>query len=303
MNKTPLQVLIVEDDYREAESILNILKSEVFEVDFNSHIVHTAMDAIKEANSGTYDLVLLDLMLPESINKEADISGSTILTELKKRSPATKFVIYSNYLSSDITRNIRPIIGEADFIFKKPFAKEHLNESLVSVLREFLPKTDGSEQKPQAELIIPVRQTLTVVNNQVTALFRQNPELLRTIDPIMFEQVIADLFAEEGYEVVLTPPRADGGKDIYVSKTDPLTQTLFLVECKRYVPPNSVGVEIIRQLYGVVQQERASGGVVVTTSYFTRPAVEFAETVPYQLFLRDFDDLAEWFRKSKNESF
>lgn len=155
------------------------------------------------------------------------------------------------------------------------------------------------EQKPSAELIVPVGRSLIVLNNRITQIFRQNPELLRTIDPITFERVVAELFEEEGYEVILTPPRADGGKDIYVYKTDPLTSAMFLVECKRYVPPNKVDVTVARQLYGVVQQERASGGIIVTTSYFTKPAKEFASSVPYQLFLRDYDYLIQWFREPK----
>jgi restriction system protein len=72
---------------------------------------------------------------------------------------------------------------------------------------------------------------------------------------------------------------------------------MLLVECKRYSPPNKVSVETARQSYGVVQRDRASAGVIVTTSYFTKPAKEFASGVPYQLFLIDFDNLSNWLRK------
>ncbi len=63
--------------------------------------------------------------------------------------------------------------------------------------------------------------------------------------------------------------------------------------------PPLIRLEIARQLYGVVQQENRSGGVIVTTSYFTRGAQEFAESVPYQLFLRDFGDLKKWLQREK----
>jgi restriction system protein len=115
----------------------------------------------------------------------------------------------------------------------------------------------------------------------------------------MFEEIVAELFVKEGYEIVLTPPRADGGKDIYVYKADPLTHMKFLVECKRYVPPLKVDVSVARQLYGVVQQEQATGGIIVTTSYFTKPAKDFAKKVPYQLFLTDFDNLSRWLKRIK----
>lgn len=138
-----------------------------------------------------------------------------------------------------------------------------------------------------------------VVNERLFIEFQNDPEALRRIDPFVFEKVVAELFKEQGYEVTTTSPRADGGKDIYVYKKDPLTNLMFLVECKRYVPPNTVGVEIARQLYGVVQHERANVGIIVTTSYFTKPAKDFAEALPYQLFLREFDYLSQWIKKMR----
>ena len=144
--------------------------------------------------------------------------------------------------------------------------------------------------------ILPVAKSVTIVNRRLIDYFGKDPEKLRTVDPTAFETIVAELFELEGYTVVQTCPRADGGKDLYVFKTDPFTQTMYLVECKRYVPPHTVGVEIVRQLYGVVQQERASGGIIVTTSYFTQPAKDFAQLLPYHLFLRDFHDLSRWLK-------
>jgi restriction endonuclease Mrr len=183
--------------------------------------------------------------------------------------------------------------------------EETLEQKLDNLLNVFeaspidLTNLEQIGQKPSRELIVPAGRSLIILNNRITQIFRQNPELLRTIDPFTFERVIAELFQEEGYEVALTPPRVDGGKDIYVYKTDPLTKVMFLVECKRYAPTNKVDVTVARQLYGVVQQERASGGIIVTTSFFTKPAKEFAASVPYQLFLRDYDYLVQWFKKPK----
>jgi len=160
-------------------------------------------------------------------------------------------------------------------------------------------KPKQQKDKPDKNIIIPVEQTIVVVNDRLLIEFQNNPEALRRIDPFVFEKVVAELFEEQGYEVTITSPRADGGKDIYVYKKDPITNLMFLVECKRYVPPNTVGVEIARQLYGVVQRERANAGIIVTTSYFTKPAKEFAAGVPYQLFLRDFDYLLEWIKRNQ----
>ena len=105
---------------------------------------------------------------------------------------------------------------------------------------------------------------------------------------------MAALFRERGFEVELTPRTRDGGKDIYAGRSDALGTSLYIIECKRYASTRKVGVEAVRKLYGVVQQERATKGIIVTTSWFTRDAIDFATPITYQLSLRDFDALKEW---------
>ena len=57
--------------------------------------------------------------------------------------------------------------------------------------------------------------------------------------------LVAELFEDQGYKAVLTPPRSDGGKDIYVYKSDPILDwtwkfgddeegVLFVLEGKEY---------------------------------------------------------------------
>ncbi len=72
---------------------------------------------------------------------------------------------------------------------------------------------------------------------------------------------------------------------------------LYLIECKRYAPSRPVGVEIVRGLYGVATVEKASCGVIATTSHFTKDAKEFANQIKYQMSLRDYTDLAAWLKQ------
>ena len=85
-----------------------------------------------------------------------------------------------------------------------------------------------------------------------------------SLTPRQFEQVVAELLEKQGYDVELTPPSKDGGKDIYVAKKTSLGRFLYLVECKKYGRGRPVGVELIRQLYGVVEQERVNAGIGAT---------------------------------------
>jgi restriction system protein len=99
----------------------------------------------------------------------------------------------------------------------------------------------------------------------------------------------------------LTPPSKDGGKDIYAARKDHLGAFLYIVECKRYAPKRPVGVGLVRQLHGVVQAEQATAGILATTSFFTRGAKEFQETVSFQISLKDYLGIKEWLHTALNK--
>jgi len=123
---------------------------------------------------------------------------------------------------------------------------------------------------------------------------RASPEELYSLDPRAFEELVADMLRERGYEITLTPATNDGGFDMFAAWKDDLGSFLYLVECKRYTPPNKVGVSVVRSLHGVVQQQQANAGIVVTTSFFTKGAREFQEHLPHQMQLRDYLSLQKW---------
>jgi restriction endonuclease Mrr len=50
----------------------------------------------------------------------------------------------------------------------------------------------------------------------------------------------------------------------------------------------------VRHLYGVVEREHATHGIIATTSTFTRDATIEAETLKYRLTLADFQKVLQW---------
>lgn len=139
-----------------------------------------------------------------------------------------------------------------------------------------------------------VRVDITTVSDEFLRRFRDNPDLLHDLTPRGFEELVAELLGRLGYEVTLTPPSKDGGKDIYAARKDHLGAFLYIVECKKYSPRRPVGVGLIRQLHGVVQAEQATAGILATTSFFTRGAKDFQETVAFQISFRDYLGVREW---------
>lgn len=84
-----------------------------------------------------------------------------------------------------------------------------------------------------------------------------------------FERVAAQGFASMGFDVQLTADGADGGYDMVLRSP----AGTFLVQAKHW-RGRSVGVDVVRALYGAVQAERATGGYVVTSGAFTLAASE-----------------------------
>lgn len=123
-----------------------------------------------------------------------------------------------------------------------------------------------------------------------------SPEKLHALDPRKFEELVAELLARDGLEIHLTASTRDGGRDILAFQETPVGKHLYLVECKRHNPHRPVGVAVVRQLYGVITQERATAGLVVATSRFSREALTFAETVKHQMGLKDYDGIKAWLR-------
>jgi restriction system protein len=88
-----------------------------------------------------------------------------------------------------------------------------------------------------------------------------------------FEVLVGEAFRLQGYQVSENHAGgADGGIDLVLRKGS----EKFFVQCKQW-KAFSVGVAIVRELYGVMAAERAVGGFVVTSGQFTKDAEEFAK--------------------------
>lgn len=81
-----------------------------------------------------------------------------------------------------------------------------------------------------------------------------------------FEELAAEFFYREGFQVELGPGRNDDGVDVrvWVPNSDPTDKPLCLVQCKRQ--KSKVEKVVVKGLYADVQHEGAEYGVIVTTS-------------------------------------
>lgn len=106
------RVLVVEDDAAIAGGIVRGLRQEGFEVE----LLTRAADVVRRVTTGAFDVVILDLMLPDG-------SGFNVLGELRHRSSTPVIVLTACTDLSDCLKSFE--LGAADYVMK-PFWMDEL---------------------------------------------------------------------------------------------------------------------------------------------------------------------------------
>lgn len=137
-----------------------------------------------------------------------------------------------------------------------------------------------SARPDQLAAVRPGRRPQDVGNRVVAHGGDEDPDLF-AMDPVAFENLVADLFRAMGMQAVTTQRSNDGGVDVDALDPTPIRGGKIVVQVKRYrntVPPTAV-----RDLYGTVQDAGANKGVLVTTSGFGPGSHTFANGKPLEL--------------------
>lgn len=114
------------------------------------------------------------------------------------------------------------------------------------------------------------------------------------INPRRFEELIAGVFAEQGWKTRLTKSTRDGGVDIYLLEESSGKQAI--VECKRF--RGKVGIALVDRLLGVQLAEGIETAYFVTSSEFTSRAEKRVNSPQiakfgFQLNLIDAEELTK----------
>ena len=75
----------------------------------------------------------------------------------------------------------------------------------------------------------------------------------------------------------VTKPTNDGGIDGIINQ-NPLGTSTVYIQAKRYTEDNKVGRSAIQSFYGALAAVHADRGVFITTSDYSKGAVEFAKS-------------------------
>jgi len=160
---------------------------------------------------------------------------------------------------------------------------------------------------PEQELPVMERRIITPqefrsapavigVDARLLRVLDRQPEQILSLSARQFEEFVAALLERLDYRPSVTPVGRDGGIDIVATRTTPLGPELVLVQCKRYAPDKKVGEPVVKQLCMVVEDQRATRGLIVTTSTFTSVALKYIELKRHKLSGADHAKLQEWMR-------
>jgi HJR/Mrr/RecB family endonuclease len=150
---------------------------------------------------------------------------------------------------------------------------------------------------PKKEIISLSKPIIISAENRLIEGLKKQPAALRNLAPREFEVLLADLLRDMGWDVELTKATRDGGADILAYLNTDVGRLLCLVEAKHYREDRKVGVDLVRTLYGTLNDARASSAMLVTSSSFTGGAHEFQRKHQYQLSLREYADVVNWIFK------
>ena len=108
----------------------------------------------------------------------------------------------------------------------------------------------------------------------------KRPNLLG-LTPKEFEAFIQNLFTKMGFDTKLYQASGDSGINLVAYDPHPITGGKFIVQAKLYT--RTVQTTHVRDLWGTVQHERATKGIMITTSGYGPDSYKFADGKPLNL--------------------
>lgn len=185
----------------------------------------------------------------------------------------------------------------------REYVEETLDISMGDSFREYLEETLAIVSVSEPSIIfasetppIYVPELIVTAQQFLIDKIRRNPDAIFGISPRAFEELIAEIFYNNGFHVELTRATRDGGRDIIAIHQILGVRLKYLIECKRYAPHHKVSLAIVQRLYGVKIAETANKAILATTSSFTRDARVFANQHLWDLDLRGYEEIMQWVR-------
>ena len=179
------RILIVEDDRKTAEALELYLRNAGYDVG----IAHDGVVGLEQAESGEYDLVLLDLMLP-------GMYGMDVCRRLRARSGIPVVMLTARSTEDDQVRGLE--LGADDYI-TKPFSPRQVVARIRSVLRRF---NGGDDVLRLGALELDLRSLRLSVAGDAVDVTRTEARILRALVEARGRALSRDEILERAFDSV-----------------------------------------------------------------------------------------------------
>ena len=162
------RLLVVEDDMEISNMINEFLTSEGFEI----HQAYDGAEAIERLKKHSYDLILLDLMIPK-------ISGMQVMKNVRKESKTPIIILSAKDTDSDKAMGLG--LGADDYN-TKPFSLVELSARIKAKIRRatvYVTKEEQQEEIQYKELTINLAQYQVLRNGEEIKLTATEFEILK----------------------------------------------------------------------------------------------------------------------------
>ncbi|MDC3415743.1 response regulator transcription factor [Aquibacillus salsiterrae] len=161
------KVLIVDDE----QSIVTLLKYNIEQAGFITDVAYTGTSGLEKAMKESFDLIVLDLMLPE-------MDGTEVCKQLRRHQIDTPILMLT--AKDDEFDKVLGLELGADDYLTKPFSPKEVVARIKAILRRTI-KNENPEQKPLitiGDLTIYPEQYEVMMNNEILTFTRKEFELL-----------------------------------------------------------------------------------------------------------------------------
>ncbi|MFG6148297.1 response regulator transcription factor [Halobacillus sp. B23F22_1] len=150
------KILIVDDE----ESIVTLLKYNIDQAGYETEVAYTGSEALEKASTTTYDMIVLDVMLPE-------MDGMEVCKQLRQKQVQTPILMLT--AKDDEFDKVLGLELGADDYLTKPFSPREVVARIKAILRRMV--REPAEDTPQTIQIAD----LTIYPEQYEATIKEEP--------------------------------------------------------------------------------------------------------------------------------
>ncbi len=176
-----MQLLVVEDNEKMAALLAKLLTDSGFAVD----AVGTVDEALAALDVATYDLILLDLGLPDG-------DGGALIRSLRRDKCNTLILVAT--ARDDVTQRVRTLNDGADDYLVKPFHPEELVARIRALLRR--PQQTVGEELTAGNVTLDTNMMAATIDGMAADLSRRElgvlAALMRNQDRLLPRQRLVD---------------------------------------------------------------------------------------------------------------